>query len=243
MLSVVDSNWKLNLLPLGKYHPDQPADVNVLHGYAQLSDVPGNHIEKPMSECTGAEMFAEALYHCGLKGKIAAILEHSKVHTAALPYITSQFMPRKISDRPEVIPDGCINLAFLGQYVELPEDVVFTVETSVRTAMMAVWGLTGLEKPMVPMPAADLRRPSPGRQRQDDDRDRPHSRHPEHIGQQGRRAQRLVAQPDASPGQLAVGGSHHVVGGRGAGLNPLPPSRASPPPKGARPHAEEPATG
>jgi oleate hydratase len=29
---------------------------------------------------------------------------------------------------------------------------VFTVETSVRTAMMAVWGLTGLEKPMVPLP-------------------------------------------------------------------------------------------
>ncbi|MFE4958739.1 oleate hydratase [Streptomyces sp. NPDC056653] len=152
MLSVVDSNWKLNLLPLGTYHPDQPADVHVLHGYGQLSNVPGNHVEKPMRECTGAEVLAEVLYHCGLKGKIAAILEHSKVHTAALPYITSQFMPRKISDRPKVIPDGCVNLAFLGQYVELPEDVVFTVETSVRTAMMAVWGLTGLEKPMVPMP-------------------------------------------------------------------------------------------
>ncbi|MFE4963164.1 oleate hydratase [Streptomyces sp. NPDC056660] len=54
--------------------------------------------------------------------------------------------------RPKVIPDGCVNLAFLGQYVELPDDVVFTVGTSVRTAMMAVWGLTGLEKPMVPMP-------------------------------------------------------------------------------------------
>jgi oleate hydratase len=61
-------------------------------------------------------------------------------------------MPRKISDRPQVIPEGCVNLAFLGQYAELPEDVVFTVETSVRTAMMAVWGLTGLDKPMVPMP-------------------------------------------------------------------------------------------
>jgi oleate hydratase len=152
MLSVVDSNWKLNLLTLGKYHPDQPADVNVLHGYGQLSDVPGNYINKPMRECTGAEMFAEALYHCGLEGKIAGILEHAKVHTAALPYITSQFMPRKISDRPKVIPDGCVNLAFVGQYVELPGDVVFTVETSVRTAMMAVWGLTGLEKPMVPLP-------------------------------------------------------------------------------------------
>ena len=56
----------------------------------------------------------------GLEGKIDAILEHSRVHTAALPYITSQFMPRKVSDRPKVIPDGCVNLAFLGEYVEPP---------------------------------------------------------------------------------------------------------------------------
>jgi oleate hydratase len=97
-------------------------------------------------------VFAEVLYHCGLEDQIASILDHAVVHTAALPYITSQFMPRKISDRPRVIPDGCVNLAFLGQYAELPGDVVFTVETSVRTAMMAVWGLTGLDKPMIPVP-------------------------------------------------------------------------------------------
>jgi oleate hydratase len=151
MVSVVDSNWKLNLLPLGRYHPDQPADVHVLHGYAQLSNVPGNYVKKPMRECTGAEMFAEVLYHVGLKDKIDAILPHVKVHTAAMPYITSLFMPRKISDRPRVIPDGCVNLAFMGQFVEQPE-VPFTVEMSVRTAMMAVWGLTGLEKPMLPFP-------------------------------------------------------------------------------------------
>ena len=39
-----------------------------------------------------------------------------------MPYITSQFMPRKISDRPKVIPEGCVNLAFIGQFVELPGD-------------------------------------------------------------------------------------------------------------------------
>jgi oleate hydratase len=45
------------------------------------------------------------------------------------------------------------------QYVEVPGDCVFTVETSVRSAMMAVWGLTGLEKPMVPIsqPYYDVR--------------------------------------------------------------------------------------
>ena len=99
------------------------------------------------------------LYHCGLKDKIDQILEHSYVSIAAMPYITSQFMPRRIADRPQVIPDGCVNLAFIGQYVETPADVSFTVESSVRTAMMAVWGLTGLEKPEIPMyePLFDIR--------------------------------------------------------------------------------------
>jgi myosin-crossreactive antigen len=45
-----------------------------------------------------------------------------------MPYITSQFMPHKISDRPRIVPDGCTNLAFIGQYVEVPGDAVFTVE-------------------------------------------------------------------------------------------------------------------
>jgi oleate hydratase len=40
-----------------------------------------------------------------------------------------------------VIPEGAENFAFLGQYVEIPEDVVFTVEYSVRAAMHAVYGL------------------------------------------------------------------------------------------------------
>lgn len=51
-------------------------------------------------------------------------------------------MPRKEADRPKVVPDGCVNLGFLGQFVETPGDVVFTVEMSVRTAMEAVYQLT-----------------------------------------------------------------------------------------------------
>ena len=134
--------------------------MDIVHGYILFChDRPGNFIKKPARECTGNEIFSELLYHCGLKDKIDQILEHSYVSIAAMPYITSQFMPRRIADRPKVIPDGCVNLAFIGQYVETPADVSFTVESSVRTAMMAVWGLTGLEKPMIPMyePLFDIR--------------------------------------------------------------------------------------
>ena len=158
-VTIVDSSWKIGFVLYGKYFPNQPANVNVFWAYGQCSEAVGDFIKKPMRECTGAEMFAELLYHCGLEAKIDSILEHTKVSTSMMPYITSQFMPRRINDRPKVIPEGCVNLAFIGQFVELPGDVVFTVETSVRTAMMAVWGLTGLEKPMIPMyePIYDLR--------------------------------------------------------------------------------------
>ncbi|MGO9358779.1 MAG: oleate hydratase [Xanthobacteraceae bacterium] len=158
-ITIVDSSWKISFALYSKYFPDQPDDVNVLWAYGQCSDVQGDFIRKPMLACTGAEMFAELLYHCGLEKGIDDILAHSNVSTSVMPYVTSQFMPRRISDRPKVIPEGCVNLAFIGQFVELPLDVVFTVETSVRTALMAVWGLTGLQKPMVPVyePAYDIR--------------------------------------------------------------------------------------
>lgn len=48
-------------------------------------------------------------------------------------------------------PDGSKNLAFVGQYCELPDDVVFTVEYSIRSAQMAVYSLLGLEREPPPV--------------------------------------------------------------------------------------------
>ena len=158
-ITIVDSGWKISFVLYGRYFPDQPDNVQVLWGDGQCSDTKGDFVRKTMRECTGAEIFSELLYHCGLEASIPGILANSTVSTSMMPYITSQFMPRRIGDRPKVVPDGCVNLAFIGQFVELPGDAVFTVETSVRTAMMAVWGLTDLKKPMVPLhePGFDLR--------------------------------------------------------------------------------------
>ena len=55
-------------------------------------------------------------------------------------------MPRTKGDRPDVIPDGCVNFAFLGQFADTPRDTVFTTEYSVRTAMEAVYGLLGVDR-------------------------------------------------------------------------------------------------
>ena len=63
-----------------------------------------------------------------------------------MPYITAFFMPRAKGDRPDVIPDGCVNFAFLGQFAETPRDTIFATEYSVRTAMEAVYGLLGVDR-------------------------------------------------------------------------------------------------
>ena len=55
-------------------------------------------------------------------------------------------MPRVKGDRPEVIPEGSQNLAFLGQFCEIKDDCVFTVEYSVRSAIMAVYHFLNIEK-------------------------------------------------------------------------------------------------
>jgi oleate hydratase len=67
-----------------------------------------------------------------------------------MPYITSQFLVRKGGDRPDVVPKGSTNLAFLGQFAEQPDDVVFTVEYSVRSAQAAVYSLLKLDKEPTP---------------------------------------------------------------------------------------------
>ena len=78
--------------------------------------------------------------NCGLEDKIDEIMPHITAIPVVMPYITSQFMP-----------NGNKNLAFIGQFVELEGDVVFTVETSVRTAMIAVYRLLHLDRPITPL--------------------------------------------------------------------------------------------
>lgn len=104
-----------------------------------------------MNECNGEEMLREFLYHCGLENEMDKIVEHSISSPTVMPYITSQFMPRKITDRPKIIPKSSLNLAFIGQFIELEGNVVFTVETSVRTAMTAVYKMLHLDRPITPL--------------------------------------------------------------------------------------------
>jgi oleate hydratase len=72
-----------------------------------------------------------------------------------MPYITSMFMPRAKSDRPLPVPSNSKNLAFVSQFVEIPDDVVFTVEYSVRAAQMAVYEFLKIKRPVPPITRHD----------------------------------------------------------------------------------------
>lgn len=94
--------------------------------YSLFTDVPGDYVKKPMKECTGKEITAEWLYHLGIPvediGRLAG--EECNCTPTMMPYITAFFMPRAAGDRPDVIPDGSVNAAFLGQFAETPRDTI-----------------------------------------------------------------------------------------------------------------------
>lgn len=49
-------------------------------------------------------------------------------------------------DRPNVVPDGAVNFAFLGQFAETQRDTIFTTEYSIRTGMEAVYTLLDIDR-------------------------------------------------------------------------------------------------
>jgi oleate hydratase len=144
LVSFPNSNWLLSMVvPHQPHFIGQPAGVSVCWGYGLSVDEPGNFVPKPMSSCSGREIMTELLGHLHVAAEAPAILSDCICIPCMMPFVTSQFLPREPGDRPQVVPQGWRNLAFLGQFCELPEDVVFTVEYSVRSAQTAVHRLFG----------------------------------------------------------------------------------------------------
>lgn len=148
IITFTDSSWVLSVTINRQPHfPGQPKDTVVMWVYALLMDQPGNFVKKTMPECTGREVLEELCFHLGIPGSdFDAIVANTRVRLALMPYITAQFMPRAMGDRPSVVPAGCTNLALVGQFVETANDVVFTMESSVRTARIAAYSLLDLPK-------------------------------------------------------------------------------------------------
>ena len=149
IVSCRDSKWLLSwtINRQGQFK-NQKKDEVCVWVYSLFTDVPGDYVKKPMKEWTGKEITAEWLYHLGIPVEDIERLsgEECNCTPTMMPYITAFFMPRSAGDRPDVIPDGSVNAAFLGQFAETPRDTIFTTEYSVRTAMEAVYGLCGVDR-------------------------------------------------------------------------------------------------
>ena len=157
LMTFKDSAWRMSIVVAAQPHfiAQQPG-TTIFWGYGLFTDKPGDYVKKPMRDCTGEEILYE------LMGQFHWLEEWESIRADVInvvpcymPYIDSQFQPHKMQDRPQVIPEGSTNFAMASQFVEIPQDMVFTEEYSVRAARMAVYGLFGINKPICPVTPYD----------------------------------------------------------------------------------------
>ena len=138
-------SWTVNRQPQFR---DQPKDQCLVWVYGLFTDRPGDYVKKPMRACTGREICEEWLWHIGVPESEIPDMAAKSASTVPcmMPYITAFFMPRQAGDRPDVVPKGAVNFAFLGQFAETQRDTIFTTEYSIRTGMEAVYTLLGVDR-------------------------------------------------------------------------------------------------
>jgi oleate hydratase len=165
LVTITDSNWLMSIVIARQPHfhnqpdnrqphfPKNPDYVKMFWGYGMFPNKTGNYVKKKMSECSGKEILEELWHHLKVQDIMTPITDSGKINCipVAMPFIDSLFMPRTLGDRPDVLPKGTTNFAFLGQFAEVAKDCVFTVEYSVRTAQMAVYGLFETGKKVLPV--------------------------------------------------------------------------------------------
>ncbi len=139
-------SWTVNRQP---HFKAQPKDQIVVWVYGLFVEKAGDYVNKPMQDCTGEEITQEWLYHLGVPVEDIPALAATGATTVPvmMPYVTAFFMPSQAGDRPDVVPEGALNFAFIGQFAQSRQrDCIFTTEYSVRTPMEAVYTLLDIER-------------------------------------------------------------------------------------------------
>lgn len=158
----VDTN---NLLSIVVHHQPhfhaQKENETVFWGYFMFPRKNGDYVDKPVIEMTGKEMLQELLGHLSEVDRAADnIINHEEeimdsivnVIPVYMPYASALFNQRAVGDRPDVVPKNSKNLAFVSQFAEMPFDMVFTEQYSIRAAQKAVYHFMGIpESQMTPV--------------------------------------------------------------------------------------------
>ena len=139
LVTLKDSGWVLSLTIFRQ--PEvlgQPDGTSLWWGYGLYPEREGDYVRKRMDACTGTEILEEVLRQLRFDRQLDAIMATSICIPCNMPYVNNIWMPRRRTDRPPVVPAGATNLGLIGQYVEVPKDIAFTIEYSARTAWEAI---------------------------------------------------------------------------------------------------------
>ena len=133
----------------------QKANESVIWGYFLYPRRRGEFVDKQYIKMTGKEMLQELI------GQLSKVdpgphnimdLEDEIMDSVIncipvyMPYASALFNNRAKSDRPEVIPKHSTNLAFTGEFVEQPYQMVFTEQSAVRSGEVAAFHFAGVSE-------------------------------------------------------------------------------------------------
>ena len=131
----------------------QKPNETVIWGYFLYPRRHGEFVDKEYIKMTGKEMAQELI---GQLSKVdpgpiniaekedeilASIINNIPVY---MPYASALFNNRAKADRPKVIPEHSTNLAFTGEFVEQPYQMIFTEQSAVRSGEIAAFHFAGV---------------------------------------------------------------------------------------------------
>ena len=131
----------------------QKPNETVLWGYFLYPRRHGEIIDKPYIDMTGKEMLQELIGQLSKvdPGPINISDKEEEIMDSVIncipvymPYASALFNNRAKSDRPKVIPKHSTNLAFTGEFVEQPYQMIFTENSAVRSGEIAAFHFAGI---------------------------------------------------------------------------------------------------
>lgn len=131
----------------------QKPNESVIWGYFLYPRRKGEFVEKPYIEMTGKEMLTELIGQLSKvdPGPTNIREKETEIYDSVInnipvymPYASALFNNRAKTDRPEVIPEHSTNLAFTGEFVEQPYQMIFTEQSAVRSGEVAAFHFAGV---------------------------------------------------------------------------------------------------
>jgi len=131
----------------------QKPNETVIWGYFLYPRRRGEFVDKQYIKMNGKEMLQELIGQLAkvdpgpvnIRERETEIME-SVINNipAYMPYASALFNNRAKADRPKVIPKHSTNLAFTGEFVEQPYQMIFTEQSAVRSGEIAAFHFAGI---------------------------------------------------------------------------------------------------